>query len=92
MRREYNINTPPPIHKIPFIPPINNKKQTSHIGNMVLNRYFLNQDCCILLGIRKSKNILDIAHSEKEGGISFGWCFLLKYYRFIFQVYIELHL
>ena len=36
MRREYNINTPPPIHRIPFIPPINNKKQTSHIGNMVL--------------------------------------------------------
>ena len=36
MKREYNINTPPPIHKIPFIPPTNNKKQTSHIGNMVL--------------------------------------------------------
>ena len=36
MKREYNINTPPSIHKIPFIPAINNKKQTSHIGNMVL--------------------------------------------------------
>ena len=31
MEREYNINTPPPIHKIPFIPPLSTIKSKHHI-------------------------------------------------------------